>query len=104
MAVIMVTHESQGLGDRVGLPDSLPGNKCFSFTPVPQTDLKVFNSKSSLSSRGSYRPLGSWKANGNSTCFLQKMQKDRSLMPLGIMKIQISRAKPAGFKPWSPWS
>ena len=34
-----------------------------------------------------------WLANGSHTCILRKMQKDHSLMPLGIVQIQIKPVK-----------
>ena len=49
-----------------------------------------------LMHRSTHRQLG--LANGSRTCILRKMQKDRSLVPLGIVKILSRLVKLAGFE------
>ena len=45
-----------------------------------------------------------WLAHVSRTCILRKMQKERSLTSLAIIKIHIQQANPQGLEPWSTQS
>ena len=62
--------------------------------------LKHFNAQEWK--RSTHRQLG--LANGSCTCILRKMQKDLSLVPLGIVKILSNLVKLVGFEPWTTQS
>ena len=50
--------------------------------------------------RGKKKALqATWLADVSRTCILRKMQKERSLMPLAIIKNRIPQANPQGFEP-----
>ena len=72
---------------------NLPGNHA-----LPSDDLELcFNSVLGTGVHEQHSQA-TWQANGSSTSFLRKKQKDRSLMPLRIVNFQNIGAKPSGFE------